>query len=81
MHIHLGMRLLTIYLSNRKVLVREFETYPRLANASEKDLLNYRLISDGIGIQWPDLDEDLSLKMFLKEEFRKNIGFHKQEAA
>jgi len=27
------------------------------------------LISDGVAIHWPDVDEDISLKGLLKEEF------------
>jgi len=36
-------------------------------------LNNYRLIGKGAGIHWPDVDEDLSLKGFLKEEIDRSI--------
>lgn len=39
--------------------------YPRLLNATKKQRDNWRLIGGGIGIHWPDLDEDLSVKGFL----------------
>jgi hypothetical protein len=35
-------------------------------NASEKQLLNFQFIGGGTGIHWPELDEDLSLKGFIK---------------
>jgi hypothetical protein len=43
--------------------------FKRLARANE-DLLN-KFANDGIDIHWPDLDEDLSLKGFLKYELLK----------
>ena len=39
--------------------------YPRLYHADRKELDNWRLIGGGIGIHWPTLDEDLSVKGFL----------------
>ena len=35
--------------------------YPRLLNGTERERNNWRLIADGEGIHWPDLDEDLSV--------------------
>ncbi len=39
--------------------------YPRLYHAGEEARNNWRLIGKGLGIHWPDLDEDLSVKGFL----------------
>jgi len=36
--------------------------YPRLLHASSRERNNWRLIADGEGIHWPDLDEDLSVE-------------------
>lgn len=41
--------------------------FPRLANANMMELKNYELIGKGVGIHWPLLDEDLSLKGILKD--------------
>lgn len=41
------------------------EWFPKLRDASEKELNNWRLIGGGIGIHWEDLDEDLSVEGFL----------------
>jgi len=35
--------------------------YPRLLNGTPGERNNWRLIADGEGIHWPDLDEDLSV--------------------
>jgi hypothetical protein len=35
--------------------------YPRLANGSAKERGNWRLIGQGSGIHWEELDEDISL--------------------
>jgi len=35
--------------------------YPRLLNGTPEERNNWRLIADGEGIHWPDLDEDLSV--------------------
>lgn len=67
-HFHTDMDLMLVVLNNKKILKRSIFNSPKLKKASSDQLNNYRLISNGIGIHWPDLDEDLSLKEFLKEE-------------
>lgn len=41
------------------------EWFPKLRDASPKQRQNWRLIGKGIGIHWPDLDEDVSLEGML----------------
>ncbi len=41
------------------------EWFPKLRDASPEVRQNWRLIGKGIGIHWPDLDEDLSLEGLL----------------
>jgi hypothetical protein len=41
------------------------EWFPKLRDASPETRRNWRLIGKGIGIHWPDLDEDLSLEGLL----------------
>jgi len=38
--------------------------FPRLRKATLKQLKNYRILSDAYHIHWPDLDEDISLRVF-----------------
>ena len=39
--------------------------FPRLLKATPRQRNHYRLIGNGIGIHWPDIDEDLSVNGFL----------------
>ena len=39
--------------------------YPRLAHGSEAERAHWRLIGEGEGIHWPDLDEDVSVEGLL----------------
>ncbi len=61
-----SLDLIVVLLNNKKVLKRPLSDFKRLANASEEQLHNFE--NDGIGIHWPDVDEDLSLRGFLKYE-------------
>ena len=36
--------------------------YPRLVHGTPEERRNWRIIGDGEGIHWPDLDEDLSVE-------------------
>ena len=40
--------------------------YPRTRQATLKQLKNFRISSDQYGIHWPELDEHLSVRAFLK---------------
>jgi hypothetical protein len=66
--------LVTIYLNTRVALSQDISTYKSLQGADRSALLNYELIGDGVGVHWPALDEDLSLRGFLQNELRKVIG-------
>lgn len=52
--------------------------YPLLHKASEAARSNWRLIGDGIGIHWPDIDEDISVEGLLRGrpsvEYRRRGG-------
>lgn len=37
------------------------ERFPKLREASEEQRMNWRLIGDGTGIYWENVDEDLSV--------------------
>ena len=39
--------------------------FPRLAQASKKQLDNWELLGEGEGIHWPEVDEDLSINGLL----------------
>lgn len=67
-HIHQDLDLMLIVLNNGKVMRRCITQFPTLKSATEEALSNFRLIGKGVGIHWPQLDEDMSLKNFLQEE-------------
>ena len=71
--IHPELDLMTIYLNTKAVLSQNISFYKLLKGAEKAQLLQYELIGDGIGIRWPLLDEDLSLKGFLQYELRKVV--------
>lgn len=39
--------------------------FPRLAHGTPEERANWRLIGNGEGIHWPDLDEDISVQSLL----------------
>lgn len=68
-HCYADLDLMLIVLNNKKVLHRKISSSSRLSKASPEQLQNSQFISGGIGIHWPDVDEDISLKGLLKDEF------------
>jgi hypothetical protein len=65
--------LMIVLLNNRKVLRRPLSDFKALHAATLEQLENYE--NDGIGIHWPALDEDLSLRGFLKYELGSSMSF------
>ena len=61
--------LLAIVLSNSTIIKSRLSDFPKLRRANEKQLNNWELIGGGIGIEWGVLDEDLSLKGFIKNAY------------
>jgi hypothetical protein len=59
---------LVMDLADGRSISAPLEWYPRLLNATAKERNNWRLIGDGEGIHWPDLDEDISVKNVLAGE-------------
>ncbi|TCK06303.1 DUF2442 domain-containing protein [Phorcysia thermohydrogeniphila] len=43
--------------------------FPRLKEASPEERNNYYLTANGTGIHWESIDEDISIKYLLREEF------------
>ena len=41
------------------------EWFPRLRNATPEQRRNWRPIGGGIGLHWPELDEDISVESLL----------------
>jgi hypothetical protein len=74
---HPELDVMLIVLNTKVVLKQTLSAYKRLAIADKTALLKYELRGNGTGVSWPELDEDLSLKGFLRDELRsvvKNDG-------
>ena len=54
-------KMLEVVLRDGRTLSVPLEWYPRLAHGSPAECQRWRLIGEGIGIHWPDLDEDISI--------------------
>jgi len=59
--------ILWIYLNNDRVIKSPITVSKRLSNATPKQLSKYQLNKSKTGIRWSELDEDLSLRGFLKK--------------
>ena len=56
---------LTVELADGRSISVPLSWYPRLVHATQRERDHWRLIGDGEGIHWPDLDEDLSVEGLL----------------
>ena len=56
---------LTVDLVDGRTVSVPLAWFPRLSHGSPAERANWRLIGRGEGIQWPDLDEDVSVEGLL----------------
>jgi len=64
--------LLLVILNTGGLLRIRVSDYPTLRKASKLKLNDWRLVSNGIGIHWNQLDEDLSLKGMIRQAAMDN---------
>jgi uncharacterized protein DUF2442 len=57
---------LTFELSDGRSISAPLKWYPRLNNGTRAERAKWRLIGRGIGVHWPDLDEDISVENLLR---------------
>jgi hypothetical protein len=57
---------LTFELTDGRSVSAPLSWYPRLHKATRAERAKWRLIGRGIGVHWPDLDEDISVENLLK---------------
>ena len=60
-----GEETLVVDLEDGRQIVVPLAWFPRLTEASEAERAHWRLIGRGIGIHWPDLDEDIAVEGLL----------------
>lgn len=56
---------LVVDLADGRTITVPLAWFPRLAHGTAGERANWRLIGDGEGIHWPDLDEDISIESLL----------------
>jgi len=57
--------MLSVELSDGRSISVPVAWYPRLSHGTTGERGNWRLIGNGRGIHWPDLDEDISVENLL----------------
>ena len=55
-----------VRLTDGRIIGIPLEWFPRLARAAPSERENWRLVGGGVGIHWPELDEDVSVPALLK---------------
>ena len=59
---------LVVHLEDGRTVCVPLEWCPKLRDASAEALGDWRLVGRGVGIHWPTLDEDLSVRGLLVPE-------------
>ena len=60
--VHFGDNDFTVDLSDGRTITIPLAWFPRLFHGSPAERANWRWIGRGIGIHWPELDEDVSVE-------------------
>jgi hypothetical protein len=56
---------LSVDLADGRTITVPLIWFPRLAYGTQAERANWRFIGGGVGIHWPDLDEDISVTSLL----------------
>ena len=64
-HVSLTDDALVVELVDGRIITVPLTRYPRLAHGTPAERANWRLIGEGEGIHWPDVDEDISVEGLL----------------
>lgn len=57
---------LVVQLEDGRTLTAPLAWYPRLLHGTQAERRNFRLVGGGVGIHWPELDEDVSVDGLLR---------------
>jgi hypothetical protein len=57
----IGGDAITAELSDGRSISAPLAWYPRLLHGTPEERSNWRLIGGGVGVHWPELDEDISV--------------------
>ena len=53
-------------LADGREISAPLEWFPRLRDATPNQRLNWRLIGKGIGVHWPEIDEDVAVATIMR---------------
>lgn len=56
---------LHIVLADGREILAPLEWFPRLRDASEIERNDWRFIGNGLGVHWPKIDEDISVRSLI----------------
>ncbi len=56
---------LRVVLSDGREISAPLQWFPRLLNATSEQRSKWELIGDGIGVHWPEVDEDIEVESLL----------------
>ena len=65
MNVYVSEDTLSVELSDGRSISVPMDWYPRLTHATDQERSNWRIIGNGHGIHWEELDEDISVKNLL----------------
>lgn len=71
-NVHFDENFLHVDLVDGRRISTPISWYPELEQATIKILRNYQFICDATGIEWPDLDYQLSIDTMMTQE--KKVG-------
>jgi len=63
---HCDREFLHVRLSDGREVSAPLQWFPRLRDATAAQRKNWRLIGQGVGIHWEDIDEDISVAGLLR---------------
>jgi hypothetical protein len=66
--VHVTDDTLSVVCNDGRTITVPVGWYPRLEHASRQERMNWRLIGNGVGIHWEDIDEDISIEGLLAGE-------------
>ncbi len=65
-HVTITEDTLSVDLGDGRTIAAPLAWFPRLVHATSEEKNNWRLIGQGEGIHWEDLDEDISIEGLLE---------------
>jgi len=57
---------LHLVLADGREISAPLEWFPRLRDATENNRSNWRLIGQGVGVHWPEIDEDIAVGTLMR---------------